>query len=87
MAKKVKKLYTTYGKYSSTVTYEYRGRQYDVEYSNCWTYCTTPAHIQHKDAQEKIDNALDNPVQGKETRYEDTAQAGLDLLFSIFESE
>lgn len=81
----VKKLFTMKGKYTSTVTYEYRGCQYEVEYSNCWTYCITPAHIQHRDAQEKIDKALDNPVQEKELRYEDTAQAGIDYFFKMLE--
>ena len=78
---KPKKLFTMRDKYSSTVTYEYRGCTYEVTYSNCWTYCTTPAWIQHKDAQEKIDKALDNPVDEKELKYEDTVQAGLDYFF------
>lgn len=81
----VKKIDTAYGKYTNTVTYEYRGCQYEVEYSHCWTYCITPAHIQHRDAQAKIDKALDNPVQEKELRYEDTVQAGLDYFFSMYE--
>lgn len=59
-ANKAKKLETFYGKYSNTVVYEYRGRTYEVEYANGWNYCCTPASVQHRDAQEKIDNALDN---------------------------
>lgn len=35
---KAEKLFTTYGKYSDVVTYRYRGKTYDVEYSKCWTY-------------------------------------------------
>jgi len=59
-ANKAKKVETFYGKYSNTVVYEYRGRTYEVEYANGWNYCCTPASVQHRDAQEKIDNALDN---------------------------
>lgn len=59
-ANKAKKVETFYGKYCSTVVYEYRGCTYEVEYANGWNYCCTPASVQHRDAQEKIDNALDN---------------------------
>jgi len=67
---KAKKIETFYGKYSNTVVYEYRGCKYEVEYSNCWTYCCTPAWIQHRDEQAKIDEMLDNPkpVIEKETK-------------------
>ena len=56
---KAKKLFTMYGKHSNTVTYEYRGKQYDVEYANDYTYCVTPAKVQHKDAQERIDRIIE----------------------------
>jgi len=56
---KATKLFTTYGKYADTVTYEYRGKRYDVEYARDWTYCTTPAKIQHEDAQRKIDREIE----------------------------
>lgn len=59
-ANKAKKIETLHGKYCSTVVYEYRGCTYEVEYANGWNYFCTSASIQHKDAQEKIDNALDN---------------------------
>lgn len=55
---KAKKLFTMYGKHSNTVTYEYKGKQYDVEYANDYTYCVTPAWVQHRDAQAKIDKML-----------------------------
>lgn len=55
---KAKKLFVMYGKHSNTVTYEYKGKQYDVEYANDPTYCVTPAWVQHKDAQAKIDKML-----------------------------
>ncbi len=65
---KAKKLFTMYGKHSNTVTYEYRGKQYDVEYANDYTYCVTPAKVQHKDAQERIDRIIEQESneQGKE---------------------
>ena len=56
---KAKKLFTTYGKYSNIVTYEYRGREYVVEYARDWTFCTTPARLQHEYAQEKIDKEIE----------------------------
>lgn len=56
---KAKKLFTTYGKYSNVVTYEYRGRQYDVEYARDWTFLTTAPKIQHEDAQRKIDKQIE----------------------------
>lgn len=48
-------------KYFTQIVYEYRGCTYEVEYTNGINVCCTPAHIQHKDAQEKIDEMLDNP--------------------------
>lgn len=55
---KAKKLFVMYGKYSNTVTYEYKGKQYNVEYAKDPTYCVTPAWVQHRDAQAKIDKML-----------------------------
>lgn len=52
---KAKKIMSFPGKYSTVVEYEYRGKTYQVEYANNWTYCVTPASIQHRQAQEKID--------------------------------
>ena len=74
MAQKAKKLFTEYGKHSNIVTYEYRGRTYDVEYAKDWMYCATPAHIQHKDKQDQIDAEIEaeskphngNPVDWNE---------------------
>lgn len=56
---KAKKIFTMYGKHSNIVTYEYRGVQYDVEYANNYTYCVTPAKVQHEDAQAKIDKMIE----------------------------
>ena len=58
---KAKKVFTMRGYWSNIVTYEYRGRHYDVEYANSIHYCVTPAWVQHKDAQERINNELDAP--------------------------
>lgn len=61
MAKAKKTGFTMYGTYSDIVEYEYRGRTYEVEYAKGFNYCCTPAYVQHKDAQAKIDDELDNP--------------------------
>ena len=78
---KAKKLFTTYGKYSNVVTYEYRGIKYEVEYANDWTYCVTPAKVQHEDAQAEIDKMIEQANKPKkEHKYEDTA----DYAFGLF---
>lgn len=60
---KAKKIEAFYDKYFTTIVYEYRGQRYEVEYANGWQVCCTPAWIQHRDAQAKIDEMLDNPSQ------------------------
>lgn len=83
-----KKVFTMYGKYSNVVTYEYRGMTYDVEYSNNWSYCVTPAAVQHKDAQLKIDKAIEEMNKPKKPhRYEDTAEYGFNLFWEYCEKE
>lgn len=47
-------------KYFTTIVYEYRGCTYEVTYSNGWQVCCTPAYVQHRDEQAKIDEMLDN---------------------------
>ena len=84
MVEKPKKVFTMYGKYSNVVTYQYRGSQYDVEYSNCFTYCCTPAYIQHRDAQAKIDKAIEAEKQPKKEVNQDI-QAALDYFFETIE--
>lgn len=66
-------------KYFTQVEYEYRGRKYEVEFSNSWTCCTTPAYIQHRDRQAEIDKAIDNPVPAKEQNID------WDEIFSMLE--
>lgn len=60
---KAKKVETYRDKHFTTIIYEYRGCKYEVTYPNGHQICCTPAWIQHRDEQEKIDNLLDNPVQ------------------------
>ena len=60
---KAKKVDTYREKYFTTIVYEYRGLLYEVTYPNGHQFCCTPAWIQHRDGQEKIDKILDNPVQ------------------------
>ena len=55
-----RKLETYRDKYFTTIVYEYRGCKYEVTYSNGWQVCCTPAWVQHRDAQAKIDDELDN---------------------------
>jgi len=56
-AKKIEKFVD---KYFTVIVYEYRGCKYEVEYANGWQVCCTPAWIQHRDAQAKIDDEIDN---------------------------
>ena len=58
---KAKKLYSIYGKYSDIVVYEYRGREYEVEYAKDNSYCCSSPWVQHRNEQSKIDEVLDNP--------------------------
>ena len=60
---KAEKVFTIYGKHSNVVTYRYRGKTYDVEYATDWTYCTTPARVQHENAQRRIDELIDQETQ------------------------
>lgn len=86
---KAEKLFTTYGKYSDVVTYSYRGKTYDVEYSKCWTYGNggSPAR-QHREAQARIDKEIEEENRPKKPqRYEDTAQYGFDLFWNYVEGE
>ena len=47
--------------YFTTIVYEYRGHTYEVTYANSNQCACTPARIQHRYEQEKIDNMIDNP--------------------------
>ena len=58
---KAKKVETYHDKYFTIIVYEYRGSTYEVTYPRGWMVCCTPAWIQHRDEQEKIDKMIDNP--------------------------
>ena len=73
--------------YSTFVEYEYRGHTYEVEYANDWSYCVTPAWVQHKEAQEYIDMMIDKKDEPKEVRYEDTAEYGFEVFWNIIKGE
>lgn len=68
-----------YGKHSTVIEYEYRGKRYDVEYANNWTYCVTPARIQHEDAQAKIDRE----IEAEANRKQDSKECDLDEIWGI----
>ncbi len=70
--------------YSTFVEYEYRGKKYEVEYSNCTSYLITSPFVQHQNAQAAIDLELD--TQKKPYRYEDTAEYGFDIAMEYFNS-
>lgn len=64
---KSRKIATYKDFYFTTIEYEYRGHRYDVTYSNSWTACTTPARIQHQDAQERIDKMIERKENANTT--------------------
>ena len=78
MKMKAKKLFTTYGKYSNIVTYEYRGKQYDVEFATDFSYCVTPAKVQHEDAQERIDKEIE-----QESKPKTSAKFNADEVYAL----
>lgn len=67
---KAKKIETYRDKYFTTIVYEYRGNRYEVTYANGWQVCCTPAWIQHRDAQAKIDEMIDNPEKHKSQKMD-----------------
>ena len=71
-------------KYFSTVEYEYRGSKYEVTYANGWTVCVTPAWVQHKEAQERIDQIIDGKEEEKHCT--ENAQVGFDKLWDYIQT-
>lgn len=53
------KIKTYRDKHFTAIVYEYRGHKYEVTYPNGWTVCCTPAWIQHRYEQEKIDKMIE----------------------------
>lgn len=78
---KAKKIETYYDKHINTVVYEYRGSTYEVRYAKDWTISITPAWVQHKEAQAKIDELIDHPVK----RNTETKPITLDDIFAFEE--
>ena len=59
---KAKKICTTGTPYYWESDFEYRGQIYTVTYSSSFSaFKQTPACIQHREAQARIDEMLDNP--------------------------
>jgi hypothetical protein len=85
---KAKKVMAMYGKHATVIEYEYRGKRYFVEYANNWTYCTTPARIQHENEQARIDREIEEEAKNskKETKYEDTAEYGFEVFWNYVEN-
>lgn len=79
--------FVLYGKYSDTVEYEYRGHTYEVEFAKDWSYCCTPAHIQHQSEQAKIDRMIETEQKSKEVRCEDTAEYAFNLFWEYVNAE
>lgn len=77
---KPKKKEVFYDKHFTTIVYEYRGMTYEVNYANGTSVCVTPAYIQHRDEQAKIDKLIDDPI--KETEKE---PINLDDIWELME--
>ena len=59
---KAKKICTMGTPYYWESDFEYRGQTYTVTYSSGFSaFKQTPAYIQHREAQARIDEMLDNP--------------------------
>lgn len=68
---KAKKVYTIGTPYYRESEFEYRGQTYTVTYSSGFSaFKQTPAYIQHREAQTRIDKMLDNPKPVSETASE-----------------
>lgn len=80
--RKPKKIEVHKDRYFSQVVYEYRGHRYEVEYANGWQICCTPAWIQHRDAQAKIDGLIDNPKPMPQ-KVDKTAAEQMDEIYDM----
>ena len=59
---KAKRLYTMGTQHYWESEFEYRGQKYTVTYSSGFSaFKQTPAYIQHREAQARIDEMIDNP--------------------------
>ncbi len=70
--------------YAVHLFYRYRGHEYMVTDEH--NGYSEPLAEKHRYEQERIDRLIDSAQEPKkETRYEDTAQAGFDLFWSYVE--
>lgn len=71
------------GRYSTFVEYEYRGKKYEVEYANDWSYGNGDNPVKkHREEQARIDREIEEASKPKKpTRYEDTAEYGFKLFW------
>lgn len=59
--------------------FEYRGREYSVEYSSSFSsFASVPASVQHKQKQKEIDDLLDNPKTNTVKTYDNSAEKAID---------
>ena len=76
--------FVMHDKHMDTVEYEYRGCTYEVRYAKDWTISITSPRIQHRDAQARIDEMIDNPAP--ERRCTEDAQVGFDKLWEYIQT-
>ena len=66
--------------------YEYRGHEYTVEENRA--VGNAPLSWQHRSEQARIDQLIEEENRPRKPyRYEDSAQAGLDLLWRLLDGE
>lgn len=76
--------FVIHDKHIDTVEYEYRGCTYEVRYAKDWTISITSPRIQHKDAQERIDQIIDG--EEEEKHCTENAQVGFDKLWDYIQT-
>lgn len=80
---KAKYLYSMGNKFYHISVFEYRGKEYEVEYSSGYTtFAKKSAKDQHLEAQRRIDDLLDNPVKEEV----ETGTFDIDAVFDLLES-
>lgn len=81
---KAKKIHTMGTPYYWESEFEYRGQTYTVTYSSGFSALKqTPAYIQHREAQARIDEMLDNPKPVSESVSEMSFDEQLDEIWEM----
>ena len=81
---KARKLCTMGNSYYWESDFEYRGQTYTVTYSSGFSALKqTPAYIQHREAQARIDEMLDNPKPVSESVSEMSFDEQLDEVWEM----